>query len=475
MSVWIGSWGVVDRQHALGALFDRAQAGIGGDRVEPGAQGASAFEPDEPAPRAQERVLQRVLGVSQRSEHPVAVRAELRRVRSDELCKPNLVVAAVASIAAGAIHATAAGAHSEHRAAVVVFAVLAAFQIGWGALALAGHRGWRWVALLGAAGNTAAIGGWALAKTAGIGFVTGLEDAESPQLADTLAAALAAVAVLGALLPLTKRLAALRRSGERNSPALVGAAAFAALAVGVPGMVAAGSHSHAHGESETSGQGHEHRSSETPSQPYDATLPVDFSGVEGVTAEQQTEAEELATVTIQRLPQWADTATAYAAGFRSVGDAGTGFEHYINWASINDDTLFDPDHPESLVYRVDGERRTLVAAMYMLPDGTGLDGVPDLGGDLIQWHVHNDLCYAGEENAWVFADQAPAGQACPEGTFRLIETAPMIHVWIVPHECGAFASLDGVGGGQVAEGEDRACDHVHGSTAPDAISDDDSD
>lgn len=390
----------------------------------------------------------------------------------------DLAVAALASIAAGAIHAVAAGAHSEHRPAVVAFAVLAAVQIGWGTLALGASRRRRRIALLGAAVNMAAIGGWALAKTTGIDFVTGLQDAESPQFADTLAAALAVVAVLGALLPVTTRFTPLRRLGERNSPTLVGVAAVAALAVGIPGMVAAGSHSHtgghAHGEGETSGDGHEHGSSATPSRPYDATLPVDFSGVEGVTAEQQAEAEELATVTIQRLPQWADTATAYAAGYRSIGDERTGFEHYVNWSSINDDTFFDPDHPESLVYRVDDGRRTLVAAMYMLPDGTGLDGVPDLGGDLIQWHVHNDLCFAGEENAWVVADQAPASQDCPEGTFRLIETAPMIHVWIVPHECGAFASLEGVGGGQVAEGEERACDHIHGSTAPDAISDDDS-
>ena len=39
----------------------------------------------------------------------------------------------------------------------------------------------------------------------------------------------------------------------------------------------------------------------------------------------------------------------------------------------------------------------------------------------------------------------------------------MIHVWITPHECGPFAALEGVGGGQVTEGEERSCDHAHGS------------
>jgi hypothetical protein len=39
----------------------------------------------------------------------------------------------------------------------------------------------------------------------------------------------------------------------------------------------------------------------------------------------------------------------------------------------------------------------------------------------------------------------------------------MIHVWIVPHRCGPFAALEGVGGGQINEGEERLCDHAHGA------------
>jgi hypothetical protein len=37
----------------------------------------------------------------------------------------------------------------------------------------------------------------------------------------------------------------------------------------------------------------------------------------------------------------------------------------------------------------------------------------------------------------------------------------MIHVWIVGNECGPFASLEGVGAGQLNEGEERLCDHVN--------------
>ena len=39
----------------------------------------------------------------------------------------------------------------------------------------------------------------------------------------------------------------------------------------------------------------------------------------------------------------------------------------------------------------------------------------------------------------------------------------MIHVWITPHECGPFAALDGIGGGQVPDGETILCDDAHGA------------
>ena len=39
----------------------------------------------------------------------------------------------------------------------------------------------------------------------------------------------------------------------------------------------------------------------------------------------------------------------------------------------------------------------------------------------------------------------------------------MIAVWIVPQECGPFAALEGVGAGSILAGEQRWCDHAHGS------------
>jgi hypothetical protein len=38
----------------------------------------------------------------------------------------------------------------------------------------------------------------------------------------------------------------------------------------------------------------------------------------------------------------------------------------------------------------------------------------------------------------------------------------MIHVWITPQDCGPFSALEGIGAGQVAEGQTKLCDTAHG-------------
>ncbi|MFT3855565.1 MAG: hypothetical protein QM733_22975 [Ilumatobacteraceae bacterium] len=197
---------------------------------------------------------------------------------------------------------------------------------------------------------------------------------------------------------------------------------------------------------------------------FDPSKPIDLSGTPGVTPEQQAAAENLVAINIVRLPQWADYHTAEAAGYESIGDAGTGFEHFIKWDSIDDDVSLDPDHPESLVYtpQPDGSKQ-LVSAMYMLPDTVALADVPDIGGALMQWHVHDNLCFTTDPVAPKVAGLTRADGSCPTG-LQKFRPAPMIHVWITPNKCGPFSALEGVGAGQVLPGETTNCDHVHGST-----------
>ena len=196
---------------------------------------------------------------------------------------------------------------------------------------------------------------------------------------------------------------------------------------------------------------------------YDPTMPIDLSGVDGVTPAQQAFAENLVAVNVVRLPQWADPAVAEAAGFHSIGDGDGGHEHYVNWDWIDDDVWLDPDAPESLVYQPqpDGSKK-LVSAMYMLPDHVALEDVPDSGGALMQWHIHDDLCFTADPVAPQLEDQTGPDGACRPPLVKVGDWA-MIHVWIVPHECGPFAALEGVGAGSILAGEQRWCDHAHGS------------
>jgi hypothetical protein len=199
------------------------------------------------------------------------------------------------------------------------------------------------------------------------------------------------------------------------------------------------------------------------SRPYDPNLPIDLGGVEGVTPQQQAFAENLVGATVRDLPQWSDPAVAEAAGFRSIGDGLTGHEHYIQWDWIDDDVWLDPDFPESLVYepQPDGTKK-LVSAMFMLRTDTPLADVPDWGGTLMQWHIHDDLCFTDDPDAPQVGSVTTAAGTCSPPLVRFAP-APMIHVWIVPHACGPFAALEGVGAGQILDGEQRWCDTAHGA------------
>ena len=390
------------------------------------------------------------------------------RQRAGLSISPAFAVAALASCGAGAIHAAAIGVHSEHHQAVLTFTVVAVVQIGFGVAALMSPR--RLYALAGALANAAIFGGWVIAKTSGISFIDGLETAEPAQFADGVAATLAAIAVVAVVVASLSGLRSLSMW-----PSTLAMSAFLTGLITVPGMLAAGAHTHAAGEAgHTHGAtatgataGHNHAAGTAdgpaavvPPKKYDPTKPIDLGGVPGVTLEQQARAENLIAVTLAELPQFADPAKAEAAGFRSIGDAITGDEHYVNLSYFKDGRILDPDHPESLVYEPDGKGgKKLVAAMFMLETGQTMADVPDVGGPLTQWHIHNNLCFtlSGRVGGLTNGDGS-----CNAPLVKGPET-PMIHVWIRPNPCGPFAALEGIGGGQIAEGETRLCDHVHGA------------
>jgi hypothetical protein len=382
-----------------------------------------------------------------------------------------LTIAAFASLGAGAIHAAAIGSHGDFPEVVRVFTATAVFQIGWGALALLSPR--RAPISLGVIGNAALFGGWVLAMTQGISFVEGLDENLSPSSADSLAAGFAAVAVLAGTWAILRPAPVIRYAGVT-----IAFAGLATIALGVMGMDAAAAPDHHggaagpdhHGTAAGTGEDSEsdHHATEdiddheaAVARPYDPALPIDLGGVEGVTPEQQARAENLISATLLALPRYADPAVAEAAGFQSIHDGVTGYEHFINNEYRADGEVLNPNRPESLVYQLNryGERQ-LVAAMFMAEPGTTLDTVPELGGPLTQWHIHDNLCFTPGDSPRVAGLTDAAGN-CPAPLVKP-EAVPMIHVWITPHECGPFAALEGIAGGQIPEGEARLCDTAHG-------------
>jgi hypothetical protein len=198
--------------------------------------------------------------------------------------------------------------------------------------------------------------------------------------------------------------------------------------------------------------------------PYDPTQPIDLSGFPGVTPEQQAAAENLIAVTVVRLPQWADYKVAEAAGFHSIGDAGTGHEHFIKWDWINDDVTLDPDFtrrawctsrnptaPRSWSARCTC-CPTLVSPRRRARHRRRADAVA---------HPRQPVLHHRPGGTKVAGITQPDG-SCRDGLVKFLP-APMIHVWITAHKCGPFASLEGLGAGQIEEGEERLCDHAHGS------------
>jgi hypothetical protein len=367
-----------------------------------------------------------------------------------------LAVPALASLGAGAIHAAAIGVHSEHRQAVFVFAIVAAIQLGLGAYALVSNR-----RLLGAAlalANLAFVAGWVVAKASGLGFIDGLEASEPIQWADGMAAGLAGASVIGVAI------AAMRGWRLPAGEALTRVLAMPVAALAITGMVAAGGHNHAAGAA-----GHVHTNADgtvaapavVPPHPFVPGEPIDLGGVPGVTPEQQAEAENILAATLYKLPQFADPAVAEARGWHSIGDGVTGDEHFVNQATFDDGKMLDPDAPESLVYEMVNGKKTLVAAMYMMAPGSTIAQAPKTGGALMQWHVHDNLCF---NTAGKIAGIRTANGPCPAGLVQGGNT-PMIHVWLRQNACGPFAALEGIGGGTIAPGEERLCDHVHGSGA----------
>jgi hypothetical protein len=423
---------------------------------------------------------------------------------------PGLAVAGIASIGAGVIHAAASGVHAEHPQLARLFVLCAVAQIGAGLLALTRPR--RVTGALVLIVNVGAVVAWLATRITGISGIDGLEAREAPQFADTACALLAAAAVGCAL-------AAAMIGTRRASPPRLFAPALVVTALTIPAMLSGSTHAHAHtataSASGSEAAPHVHNepaaaTTTTPTlavpvtvpatipaisessttstlpatsttttadaavkpwpRPWDPSQPIDVSGVPGVTPEQQARATKLIEDSLADLPKYADPAAAIADGYASIGDAATGDEHYIKPSLIEDGVMLDATQPESLVYRVDGDKRTLAGAMYIASArATDDPTLLDFAGPLMQWHNHGNLCWSiGPDGHPRVVGITDANGNCAVGVNTGGQN-PMVHVWITPHPCGVFAALEGVGAGQAAVPDDQRvdlCNQPHTHTTP---------
>jgi hypothetical protein len=217
--------------------------------------------------------------------------------------------------------------------------------------------------------------------------------------------------------------------------------AFAAVTAGHESTP---SHEHGHGEEQAAaatdghsdGQAHEDGAVHAET----ATGPIISLEDPRVTTVQRAAAQDLIETTRAAMAPLIDQAAIEAAGYNSIGDGVTGFEHFVNFRYIVDGYTLDPARIESIVMQInpDGTKH-VVSGMYILPPGQTMADVPDIAGELTTWHDHDDLCWEGGRVVGLFRD----GACRPAGVLRA--TPPMMHVWVVENACGPFAGLEGHG------------------------------
>jgi hypothetical protein len=127
---------------------------------------------------------------------------------------------------------------------------------------------------------------------------------------------------------------------------------------------------------------------------------------------------------------WNDYDTGVADGFVRVDR-----HHYRNDRFMLDPYVLDPDRPETLMYYATPEGHQLAGFMFYARDRSARG--PQIGGPLTIWHYHSwfrPQCVAGGISVYWSVDGK-----CAEGV-PSHRSGEMIHVWLLDHPGGRFAT-----------------------------------
>lgn len=155
------------------------------------------------------------------------------------------------------------------------------------------------------------------------------------------------------------------------------------------------------------------------------------------TPAEQATADALWAATVAAVAPFADPGAAAAAGYR-VTDLWGLDAHAANESYQSDGRILDPSRPEALIYAEGPDGPVLLGAMFEMPFGGGPG--PALGGPLMVWHGHEQVCI-GLLPPGIVGLVSPFG-GCPVGAVAVARTPEMIHVWTAPGAPVHWGELD---------------------------------
>ena len=133
---------------------------------------------------------------------------------------------------------------------------------------------------------------------------------------------------------------------------------------------------------------------------------------------------------------WYDFDVARMAGYELMFSDDV---HYVNEEFVFDDAVLDPQRPEFLMYYDTAFGKSLVGFMFYV--GRSRDRGEQVGGPLTTWHFHvwsRPQCLV--KGLLAVAAPSRSGECKPGRGVPMSRSPEMLHVWLLDHPEGPFAT-----------------------------------